>query len=531
MTASKSRLSLRPFSLAAVAAVALPLAAAILWGDPRTALLARNTLLLISVVTGCAVPLGTALAWLLFRTDLPFRRTMAALLGGLLFVPLYVHAAAWLAGFGPSGWLHAVLGGPVLVHGWTGAVIIHVAAAIPWATWIVGIGMRLTPPELEEAAQLEAGPWRVLWHATLPGARGAIGVAALWVTIGTAGEMTVTDLLRVRTLAEEIYTEFAVEPGEVPLRLLPLVAVTAALVVAGMSLVAALARFHPPATLRQAAVVRLEAGRKLCLAVALTLVGLVALIPVGSLIQAAGETFERNEAGQVVRRWTAHMLITRVVAIPTRRRYFGEFRWSLLLATAAATAAIVLAVPLAWAARDGGVRAFPVWTAAALLLAAPGPLVGLAIVRILNQPRWPLVLSLYESLWFAPVAALTLRALPMATLIAWQGLRGVSRQSLEAAEIDGAGPVVRLWRIALPQRVAALACGWLAAWSVALADLSASVLVLPPGVDTLARQVFGLLHDGRKQDVAGICLVLLAIVAAGTAIGWRLLRRWAGERT
>ena len=75
-------------------------------------------------------------------------------------------------------------------------------------------------------------------HVTLPAALPAVGVAALWVALSAAGEMTVTDLFAVRTYAEEVYTLLAVgqEPGMAPLRVLPGVAMTAVLVVAGMVL-------------------------------------------------------------------------------------------------------------------------------------------------------------------------------------------------------------------------------------------------------------------------------------------------------
>ena len=37
----------------------------------------------------------------------------------------------------------------------------------------------------------------------------AIGLAALWVAMLVATDMTVTDLYQVRTYAEEVYTDFA----------------------------------------------------------------------------------------------------------------------------------------------------------------------------------------------------------------------------------------------------------------------------------------------------------------------------------
>ena len=72
--------------------------------DARTWSLALNTLLLTGATCAISLPLGSVVAWLLTRTDLPGRRVGMVLLGLMLFVPLYLQAAAWHAGFGVQGW-------------------------------------------------------------------------------------------------------------------------------------------------------------------------------------------------------------------------------------------------------------------------------------------------------------------------------------------------------------------------------------------------------------------------------------------
>jgi hypothetical protein len=48
---------------------------------------------------------------------------------------------------------------------------------------------------------------------------------------------------------------------------------------------------------------------------------------------------------------------------------------------------------------------------------------------------------------------------------------------------------------------------------------------MPPGVDTIARHVFGMIHFGVTDQVAGVCLTFAVIYAVmGTAIFW-LLRK------
>ena len=105
-----------------------------------------------------AVPLGTLLALVLCRTDMPGRRPVFWLVASLLFLPLYLHAAAWDAGFGQLGWYSAVrdsLQAPLLRGVWA-VMWIHGLWSVPWVTLIVAAALRWSEPELEEAALLDA---------------------------------------------------------------------------------------------------------------------------------------------------------------------------------------------------------------------------------------------------------------------------------------------------------------------------------------------------------------------------------------
>src|SRR4051795_4702152 len=55
--------------------------------------------------------------------------------------------------------------------------------------------------------------WRVWTRVTLRRSVGFIAAAALAVAVLTAGDMTVTDLLQVRTYAEEAYVQFTLGRG------------------------------------------------------------------------------------------------------------------------------------------------------------------------------------------------------------------------------------------------------------------------------------------------------------------------------
>jgi iron(III) transport system permease protein len=499
----------------AAALLVLGLLAAVPWamrGDERTWMLARNTLLLAAGTCAIGLPVGTGLALLLVRTDLPGRRVGLVLLGAMLFVPLYLQAAGWQAGFGQQGWYSLAtsrLSVPPLLWQWRGAIWVHAMAAVAWVVLIVGVGLRFVEPELEEEALLEGSPVQVFTRVTLRRAVTSMGVAALWILVTTAAEMTVTDIYQVRTYAEELYTGFALgdEPAQAALGVLPGMAVVAWLVVAAMLAAAAVAPPDVSVSIRSPWTFRLGAWRwpaaLLVGAVVIAVVG----VPVGNLCYMAGLNVQQT-GDELLRVWSFGKFTQTLATSP---RQFGEqFGWSLSIGAAAATVAVLVAAPLAWLARRGGVRAAPAIVIAAVCLAIPGPLVGLGVIWLLNRDEPAIFAWLYDRTILAPVLAMTVRSLPLAILVCWYALRSLSADVLDSAATEGAGPLVRFFRIAAPQRLLAFATAWLAALAIAMGDLAASIMVVPPGVDTLAIRIFGLVHYGVTDQLAGLCLTTVA---------------------
>jgi len=353
-------------------------------------------------------------------------------------------------------------------------------------------------------------------------------VAALWVMIFTAGEMTVTDLFMVRTYAEEVYTRLAVgpQPDDSPLGAMAGVVLTAWLVLAGLVLVTRLVPGDRPITAGRRLVFPLSRWRApIAVLVALGLLLFVG-VPLVNLCSKAGLVVTQVDAGRL-RSWSASKCLQMIAESPDR--YGGEFGWSLGIGMLAATASAALAIVLGWIARRGGFRAAAVLAITAVCLAVPGPIVGLGVIWLLNRPEIPPLVYLYDQSVLAPALALSLRGLAPATLVMWHGFRSLPPEMLDCAAVDGAGPVARLWRIALPCRLAALGLAWLVALAVALGDLAASILVVPPGVTTLSIRIFGLLHYGVEDQVAGICLALIAMFAAVAAGAVWLARGWGHE--
>jgi iron(III) transport system permease protein len=158
--------------------------------------------------------------------------------------------------------------------------------------------------------------------------------------------------------------------------------------------------------------------------------------------------------------------------------------------------------------------------AAALALGAslPAPLLGVWVIAALNRPtESPLALlgMLYDQSLVAPIFVQSVRALPLVSLWLWSQLASVPVELLDAARAEGAGRWTQLRRIALPMRRPGLAAAAVAALAIAMGELSATLLVLPPGVTTISVRVFQLLHYPMDDRAAALCLSIFAIIALG----------------
>jgi iron(III) transport system permease protein len=484
---------------------------------PRPLRLAATSLRVVLGTEAIALPLGVPLAFLLFRSDLWGRRVGIALAASLVFVPLPLVATAWLGALGNAGRAQALGFGPILTGVW-GAAFLHAMAGLPWVVLVTGVGLCAVEPELEEAALLDLPAWRVVTQVALRRSAGALAGAALVLAVITAGDMTVTDLLQVRTYAEEAYVQYQLGHGleaAAAVTLVPLVVLgtLVALMTRGVlgveceRLASAVAR----AKLWRLGRWRFGVG----LLVAVT-AGSVVLLPLYSLIWWAGRVGGKATLGRGPSWSISGLAGTLRAALGDAAVPLGT---SLLWSALGAAATVALAWTLAWVSRTSGNWRYVVAGCAALTLATPGPVTGMALVVAYIQ-----VPLLYNSPMLIVLADL-LRTLPFCLLVLWPAVGSIPIGWLEAAAVDGCGPWRQITRVAVPATRDAALAAWFVAFALALGELPATNLVAPPGTTPLTVVIWGLLHTGVESQLAGVALVLLAAVAVpGGLAAWTLGR-------
>jgi len=110
--------------------------------------------------------------------------------------------------------------------------------------------------------------------------------------------------------------------------------------------------------------------------------------------------------------------------------------------------------------------------------------------------------------------------LPMRVVSA--SLAAVPRSLEEAAWLSGAGWLTTLRRIVTPLAGRGLFVAWLISYVFSLRDVAMSIVVYPPGYDTLPVRILTLMANGAPSLIAALCIILITItiVPLGAAGLW-----------
>ncbi|WP_038362271.1 iron ABC transporter permease [Bosea sp. 117] len=444
---------------------------------PRTGFLLANTLGLAIGVTLASTLIGTACAWVIERTDLPGRRWWRTLVCLPLAVPAFVSSYAW-ASLGPG------------FQGLGGAILILTLSHFPLIYLPAAAALRRMDTRLEDVARSlgETAP-ATFRRVVLPQLRPALGGGALLVLSHMLAEFGALSLLRVQTFTTAIFQEYELQFNSANAALLSGVLMALCLPVAlgearlrGRHRLARTdrrSRRQPPLARLGRAMPLVQAGLGLLTAAALgvPLAMLAYWLRVGFSIGAGTGDLPAAIAGSLELSIGGAVLTT-LLALPL-----------VLLVVRYRSAAASLAERLPYVVHG-----------------LPGLVVALALIYA--SIRW--VPALYQS------AALVLIAYAILFLpLAQSGLRAAAElvppELEQAARTLGRGPLAAFAAVTLP----ALAPGIGAAMALIvlelMRELTATLLLAPAGVTTLATEVWSYTNDGSYAAAAPFAALLVLV--------------------
>jgi iron(III) transport system permease protein len=386
----------------------------------------------------------------------------------------------------PDLWSQKIL---LEFFGLPGCAFVLATAFTPIAMLLTIAFLRTVNPRLEYAGRLVSGWPSILLRITLPLMIPAISFAAILIFLLSIGEIGVPMYLRFPVYPVETLTQFAAfyDFRAANVAASPMFLLT--LIILGLQSglhkrLLHLSRRTPSADM---ALIALGRWRVPTLALLLALAIILVVLPIGALVVQSHslETYRAAlaRAGESVLRSVAFAAIA-----ATLLTVFGFF-WGYLAER-----------------RTLSIWWFNEWLAL-LLLALPGSVVGIGLIGLWNHPATSFIYASPAILILGYLAQYAV--LPMRTLSA--SIAAVPRSLEEAAWLSGAGWPATLRHIVAPLAGRGLLAAWLISYVFCVRDVAISIVVYPPGYDTLPVRILTLMANGAPSLISALCIILTAI--------------------
>ena len=466
-------------------------------------LMGRSVLLSLSV-TLLAMMVGTPLGVLLGKTDLPLRGAFTMLVTLPLLLPPYVIAVAWFAVLGSTGWIGRFLAPTTseflssAFFGFYGCIGALSTAFMPVVMLLTIAYLGTVNPRLEQAGLLMSRWPSVLWGITLPLIARAILFAAVLVFLLTLGEVGVPTFLRYPVYPVEILTQFAAfyDFSAATAAAIPMLIITAVILVLEIRLLHTSALELSAATIgRRNAPIELGRWRFPLFGLALVWTLVTVALPIAELIVQSASLSAFADAFS---------------------RASDSILRSVVFAAIGATLLTLLGFFCGYLIHN---RTLPLWRSidalALFLFTLPGTVIGIGLISLWNRP---ITNAIYATPAIIILGYLAQYAV-LPTRMTAATLQRIPPSLEQAAQLCGASWFMTLRHIVAPLAKRGLIGAWIIAYIFCLRDLGITLVVYPPGFDTLPVRILTLMANGAPSLIAALCVILIAVTLLPFFVG------------
>jgi iron(III) transport system permease protein len=462
------------------------------WGEihqvlfrERSLFLLRHTLVLSVLVMILAAVLGVAGAWCTERCALPARRLWTMLLVLPVSIPDFVVGYAWHS-IAPS------------MNGLLAATLVMTLGTYPLVYLPVAAALRRANPALEDTAHsLGKGRFVTFSRVALPLIRTAVLGGCVLVVLTVISEYGAFEILRYQTFTTEIFTEFQFDPQAAGALSVPLVLL--GLLMLGVDGILPRRRASSAASTAPRRAARPARWRWSVAPMVLALGALAGLgvgVPIGTLGY-----------------WMAQSQHTTLPAATT----LAAATWTTLTYSAwGAAIAVVTALPVAMTTfRRTSAPRIILDRVTYITRAVPGVVIALSLVFLATRYTY----SLYQTSVLLVVAYVILH-FPLALVCVKTSVAQASAQLFDVGRSLGRSPIAVFCRVALPLLAPGLLAGFCLVFLTAVTELTATLVLVPIGVQTLATQFWAYQSEVAYGAAAPYGLVIVALAAIpGTLLG------------
>lgn len=408
-----------------------------------------------------------------------------------IFIPSHIMTMAWLDLFRKLCVLfdHVTLCTlSINFLGWYMTIFILSLSYYPYLVVFILAGMFSLDPSLEEAAKISMSDRKLFTKIVLPFLGSYILGGAILVFVLSAGNYAVPSLLSIRTYPIEIFSEFSIffdsKRAIFCSFLFLLVIIEFALIEWWIIKKCNFNVLYPQSMVKKIDKIKY---RKLLTCFLAVILILSVAIPVFWLIEASSSV--KNYAIALKTAWRS-ILIT------------------LVLSAVSATIATAIGYVVAYMiARIRSVSTACLDALSIIILMTPGVIWGIGMIEIWNHALTSFV---YDSSVIL-ILGYSGRFLPFSIRCLISGINQIDSSLEEAYLICNERWLSRQKQIMAPLMLDGFLLSWILVFVLSSGELGATLLITPPGIETLSLRIYNLMHYGSTEIVATLSLVLIGL--------------------
>lgn len=454
--------------------------------------------------------LGLPVAVIIAAEELPLRRFCWTLTLLPLLIPPYILAGAWIHLLSPNSILNHFLintvGFPkgLSVFNMTGCIWCLGISFFPVIALVVATGIVNLDRSVLDITRLSTGPWGSFRYGILPQLFHPILASSCLVMIFCLGRYGVPSLLGVNTYPVEIFAQFSAFYDEKTAiaTSIPLLLIVITLILIQRKLMTGRRYLSITPGSDTASHYALGAYRYIGLLLFVIILVVTTLLPFLSVVLKI-----RNP----------------VIIINAITSSMDDIVTTLLLGIGAALISLVIAYPVAYyLSRQEENRYKQILDVLCWLpIAVPGTIIGLGILGFSTKAA---VMGTQDSYGFFLLIAYVAMFCPFAIRILEASFRQTDPSIQDMAALYCRHWYQRMFYVDLLVHSKAIIASLLFVLIFVSGELTATVLLIPPGKATLAITIDNLLHYGANAKASALCLVqavfVLVMLLAGSSL-WR----------
>lgn len=459
-----------------------------------------NSLTLASSVSVTVALIGVLAGALLVYEDAVLWRWIKWVFLVTAPVPPYIHALVWSGTINTLNTILKSSGFSIPGYGFFMSYLVDTMAYLPLGVGLAMIGFILVETPAVEAARLFKEDINVFLGVVLPLASPMILAALGFVFILVVTDYSVPTLYSYNVYSLEVFSEFSASNNPVHSILISLPIVVITLIVLVLSLRRLRNSVQSSSVNRTETVSswRFPVWLRLAQLLAVSVVLVQVMFLVGGLLMETGSFTSLYFAVEAA---TDDLIVSAIIGV-SGAVLGGVFGYIL-------------------SSRLGKSGLW--WVLISLPLALPSSIVGIGLID--TYSKW--LPWLYGTMAM-PIIAVTTRFVAIATIIIYTQSKRVDPLLFDAAELFKREELQALWRVKLPLQRYGLAAAAAALLAFSVGELGSTLLVVPPGSETLTIRIFNYLHYGGSEEVAGLCLLIVVLMMGLTGVAFKV---YAGGKT